>query len=110
MRSVQKIAVLAAILLLGFSANSVPATTYQSARPLVSREDVVLQWNRVLGQTLQIPGVHPGMINPVRSFAMMHLAMYDAVNSIDGTHTPYLIDVRGSKNASIEAAAAQAAH
>ena len=40
----------------------------------------------------------------------MHAAMFDAVNSIDGTHTPYLTDVPGTANASIEAAAAQAAH
>jgi hypothetical protein len=26
---------------------------------------------------------------PVRSYAMMHAAMFDAVNSIDGTYTPY---------------------
>ena len=75
-----------------------------------SSEDVVLQWNRVLGQTLEIPDAHPPTILPVRSFAMMHLAMFDAVNSIDGSYKPYLTDVPGTKNASIEAAAAQAAH
>jgi hypothetical protein len=47
---------------------------------------------------------------PVRSYAMMHAAMFDAVNSIDGSYTAYLSDVPGSPNASIEAAAAQAAH
>jgi len=50
---------------------------------------VILQWNRVLGQTVQIPNAHPPTILPVRSFAMMHLAMFDAVNSIDGSYTPY---------------------
>ena len=40
----------------------------------------------------------------------MHGAMYDAVNSIDGSHEPYLIEVPGTKNASIDAAAAQAAY
>ena len=45
----------------------------------------------------------------VRSYAIMHAAMFDAVNSIDGSHTPYLTDVPGSQHASIEAAAAQAA-
>ncbi|MBA4123585.1 MAG: phosphatase PAP2 family protein [Acidobacteria bacterium] len=73
-------------------------------------EDVILQWNRVLGQTLQIPNAQPPTILPVRSFAMMHLAMFDAVNSIDGSYTPYLTEVRGTRNASIRAAAAQAAH
>lgn len=76
--------------------------------PLV-QEDVVLQWNRVLMETVLTPGQHPATIMQVRSYAMMHAAMFDAANSIDGTHTPYLIDVPGSQNASIEAAAAQAA-
>lgn len=73
------------------------------------QEDVVLQWNRVLMETVLTPGQHPATIMPVRSYAMMHAAIYDAVNSIDGGHTPYLTDVPGSLNASIEAAAAQAA-
>jgi hypothetical protein len=73
-------------------------------------EDVILQWNRVLMETVRTPGQHPATIMPVRSYAMMHAAMFDAVNSIDGTYTPYLTDVPGTKNASIEAAAAKAAH
>ncbi|HKY43335.1 MAG TPA: hypothetical protein VJM50_09585, partial [Pyrinomonadaceae bacterium] len=75
----------------------------------VMQEDVILQWNRVLMETVLTPGQHPATIMQVRSYAMMHAAMFDAVNSIDGTHTPYLTDVPGSQNASIEAAAAQAA-
>src|SRR5688572_29289577 len=74
------------------------------------QEDVVLQWNRVLMETILTPGQQPATIMPVRSYAIMHAAMYDAVNSIDGTHTPYLTDVPGSQSASLEAAAAQAAH
>jgi len=73
-------------------------------------ENVVLQWNRVLQETIRTPGQQPPTIFPVRSFAMMHAAMFDAVNSIDGTYTPYLTDVPGSRRASQEAAAAQAAH
>ena len=73
-------------------------------------EDVVLQWNRVLMETVSTPGQQPATIMPVRSYAIMHAAIFDAVNSIDGTYTPYLTDVPGSKNASVDAAAAQAAH
>ena len=73
-------------------------------------ENVVFQWNRVLQETIRTPGQQPATIFPVRSFAMMHAAMFDAVNSIDGSYTPYLTDVPGSRNASQEAAAAQAAH
>ena len=75
-----------------------------------AQEDVILQWNRVLMETVRTPGQQPATIMPVRSYAIMHAAMFDAVNSIDGSHTPYLIEVPGSQNASIEAAAAQAAH
>ena len=73
------------------------------------QDEVVLQWNRVLMETLLTPGAHPATIMPVRSYAIMHAAIFDAVNSIEGSHTPYLTDVPGSQNASIEAAAAQAA-
>ena len=73
-------------------------------------ENVVLQWNRVLQETLRTPGVHPATIFQTRPYAMMHAAIFDAVNSIDGTYTPYLIDVPGMKDASIEAAAARAAY
>jgi membrane-associated phospholipid phosphatase len=73
-------------------------------------EDVILQWNRVLAQAIQIPNAQSPTVLPLRSFAMMHLAMFDAVNSIDGSYTPYLTDVPGSKKASVKAAAAQAAH
>src|SRR5215203_1490958 len=75
----------------------------------VAQEDVILQWNRVLMETVRTPGQQPATIMPVRSYSIMHAAMFDAVNSIDGSHTPYLIEVPGSQNASIEAAAAQAA-
>lgn len=81
-----------------------------AANALSAQDDVILQWNRVLRETISTPGLHPPTIMPVRSYAMMHGAMFDAVNSIDGTYTPYLIDVPGSSNASIIAAAAQAAH
>jgi len=59
---------------------------------------------------VRTPGQHPATIMPVRSYAIMHAAIFDAVNSIDGTYTAYLTDIPGSKNASIDAAAAQAAH
>ena len=81
-----------------------------NSRALMFEQDVILQWNRVLRETVATPGQQPATIMPVRSYAMMHAAMFDAVNSIDGTYTAYLTDVPGSKNASIEAAAAQAAH
>jgi hypothetical protein len=86
------------------------AHTNHTTASLQSSEDVILQWNRVLMGTIRTPGQQPPTIFPVRSFAMMHAAMFDAVNSIDGSYTPYFTNEPVSKNASLEAAAAQAAH
>ncbi len=73
-------------------------------------EDVVLQWNRVLAQTIATPGTHPATIRTHRSYAMLHLAMFDAVNSIDGSYQPYLSQILSNGRASVNAAAAYAAH
>ncbi len=81
-----------------------------AAVPPPQQEEVVLRWNRVLMETVRTPGQQPPTVMPVRSYAMMHGAMFDAANSIDGTYTPYLTDVPGHSNASLEAAAAQAAY
>jgi hypothetical protein len=73
-------------------------------------ENVVLQWNRVLQETLATPGQQPATIFITRPYAMMHAAIFDAVNSIDGSYTPYIANVPTAGRASQEAAAAQAAH
>lgn len=88
----------------------VQAAANSTTTPNLLTEDVILQWNRVLLDTVRTPGLHPATIMQVRSYAIMHAAMFDAANSVDGTYTPYLTEVPGTVNASIEAAAAQAAH
>src|SRR5689334_23285059 len=71
----------------------------------------VVQWNRNLLAIVRTPGAQPATIHPTRSFAIMHAAIYDAVNAIDGTHAPYLFSVADAPNAASEdAAAAAAAH
>jgi hypothetical protein len=66
--------------------------------------NVVVQWNQAL-QTLY--GTGPGV--QLRSLPMMHIAMFDAINSIEEGYTKYLVDVRSSHGASSEVAAAKAA-
>jgi hypothetical protein len=71
----------------------------------------VVQWNRNLLSIVRTRGAQPPTVHPTRSFAIMHAAMYDAVNAIDRTHTPYLVRLSNeSRDASQEAAAAAAAH
>jgi len=74
-----------------------------------SQPDQVIQWNRTLLQILQTPGAQPATIHPTRSMAIVHLAIYDAVNAIRGGHAPYL-ELHAPRSASPDAAAAAAAH
>src|SRR5688500_9521090 len=102
---------IAAVILCCSAVTAIKAQDLKTTESPLVGENVVLQWNRVLTETIRTPGAHPSAtIFPVRSFAMTHAAMFDAVNSIDGSYTPYLTDVPGTKNGSLEAAAAQAAH
>src|ERR1700719_2592957 len=71
----------------------------------------VLQWNRTLLVIVRTPGAQPATVHPTRSFAVLHAAIYDAVNAIDRTHRPYLVHLSGvPRDASQEAAATAAAH
>src|ERR1700746_369623 len=79
-------------------------TSAQSVNPVVL-------WNRTLLIIVRTPGAQPATVHPTRSFAIMHAAIYDAVNAISRTHTPYLVRLSHvSRFASQDAAAASAAH
>jgi membrane-associated phospholipid phosphatase len=71
--------------------------------------DPVVEWNRALLVIVRTPGAQSATIHPTRSFAIMHAAMYDAVNNIDRTHQPYLVQFEGISRKASEAAAADAA-
>jgi hypothetical protein len=74
-----------------------------------SQPDQVIQWNATLLQVLQTKGAQPATIHPTRSMAIVHLAIYDAVNAIVRGHAPYL-RVHAPGSASPDAAAAAAGH
>jgi len=79
-------------------------STAQSVNP-------VIQWNRTLLVIVRTHGAQPATIHPTRSFALLHAAIYDAVNAIDRRHEPYLVSLEHvSRSASQDAATAAAAH
>ena len=43
----------------------------------------VIQWNKALLVIVRTPGAQPATMHSTRSFAIMHAAIYDAVNAID---------------------------
>src|ERR1700681_3965664 len=112
--------ILVAFTLLGASLsaqvpNSFAAPTDKEHRategPAVSSLNPVLQWNRILLAIVRTPGAQPATNHATRGFALMHAAIYDAVNAIAGTHEPYLVHLTGvPRHASQEAAGAAAAH
>src|SRR5712691_6912359 len=75
---------------------------------VTAHADVITDWNdKVVAagvQARQAPFVH------TRSVAIVHVAMFDAVNSIDRRYTPYRVQVSPAAGTSREAAAAAAAH
>jgi hypothetical protein len=76
--------------------------------PAWVRADVVLDWNNVLLGAVRTAPLNPPRAS--RAMAMVHTAMYDAVNSVSQTHQPYHISLPAVQDTSREAAAAQAAH
>jgi len=89
---------------------SLVAFASEAADPAAST-DVVVRWNQILLSIIRTPGAQPATIHPTRGLAMMHAAIYDAVNAIDRRHRPYAVDLSGvSRHASEVAGAAAAAH
>lgn len=106
---------LSLVLVLGFlPGQAVPATQPQAGvgeqrLPGIPRpDDVVLRWNEAALQVFRAEKVPPPKV--ARTLAMVHIAMYDAVNTIHRTHTSYLLELEPIPGASAEAAAASAAH
>jgi hypothetical protein len=73
-----------------------------------TKADVVMDWNAHLEEAIFTAAV-PVPAQP-RNAAIMHLAVFDAVNGIDRRYKPYHVVEKAPPGARIEAAAAQAAH
>jgi membrane-associated phospholipid phosphatase len=77
----------------------------------VSTVNPVIEWNRTLLIIVRTKGAQPATVHPTRSYAILHAAIYDAVNAIDRSHEPYVVELsRVPATASHEAAASAAAH
>ena len=82
-----------------------------SAVASIDSVNPVIEWNKSLLVILRTPGAQPATIHSTRSFAMLHAAIFEAVNAIDRTYRPYVIHLlHVSRKASAQAAADQAAH
>src|SRR5436189_1859649 len=73
-----------------------------------ARGDVVTDWNNAALNAIRADRTAPPIAS--RSLAIVHVAIYDAVNGIARTHEPYLVPSAVSSSASRVASASAAAH
>lgn len=74
----------------------------------VARGDVIMDWNAKADAI----AIEKQLLNAAnsRGQAMLHIAMFEAVNAIDRRYAPYKLKLTADKNVSREAAAAAAAY
>src|SRR5882724_11539314 len=88
-------------------ANAATDEQQNSAQPV----NAVIEWNRTLLAIVRTPGAQPATIHSTRNFAILHAAIYDAVNNIEPKFSPYLVRLPDvPRSASKIAAADEAAH
>jgi membrane-associated phospholipid phosphatase len=105
------LAITCAILRAQVAETSTAASAEPSAVSSNQSDNQVIEWNRTLLVIVRTPGAQPSTIHSTRSFAILHAAVYDAVNNIDGFFSPYLVRLSDvSRQASQPAAVDQAAH
>src|SRR4030095_6414985 len=75
--------------------------------PQIANADVVTDWNTIAVSTVSADRVTN---RQTRDMAMVHAAMFDAMNAIRPHYTPAMVSIRAKGYASREAAAAQAVH
>ena len=73
-----------------------------------ARADIITEWNQTAVTTLVQAQLPTGA--PTRALAMLHAAMFEAVNSIDPQFHPYKASIDAPKGASAAAAASSAAY
>ena len=76
--------------------------------PAVALADAVTDWNLIASNSIVVTAGQPPPVS-VLHFAMVHGAVYDAVNAIDRSHEPYLVQPPSNPTDSKEAATAAAA-
>jgi hypothetical protein len=93
-----------------FVASAIALTSAVAVARAHSTSDptVITQWSVAASTAATASGMAP-LRAPI-TFAILHLAMYDAVNAIDGDHVPFAVRVRVKRPASAQAAAIEAGY
>jgi hypothetical protein len=94
------------IAVLAATASIAAASAQTKPKPGPSGDVAVTYWSTIAAAPLTALPAAPAILG----MAMVHGAIYDAVNAIDGGHRPYLAQPAASPSASLDAAVASAAY
>ena len=94
-RSIETITLVAAALLAIYGASRASA-------------DQVTRWNQIATDATTVADTNPLRESCV--FAILHVAIHDAVNAVECCYEPYLLRTSQAPGASVEVASASAAH
>ena len=108
--------VIALLALLFAVASGISQPTAGASPPAVAGHgghgDAVLAWNQIANDAMVTSGIAP-LFDPFhesRIYAMVHIAIHDALNAIKRRSRPYAVDLGRVPSASPQAAVATAAH
>lgn len=90
------------------SYSSIFAACYRDRAAVEKDSNVVLDWNRIALEAIRVDKTAPPVA--ARNLAIQHTAIFDAVNAIAKTATPYLSNLSTPAGTSMESAAIAAAH
>lgn len=76
--------------------------------PAADAGDVVTDWNQKAEAAVLEAKVYPFVAG--RAMSLVHVAMFDAINSIEGRYSPYKVRLSAPAGSSAEAAGVAAAH
>jgi hypothetical protein len=87
---------------------AVPAAILATMVSGSARADIIIEWNA----RAEAIAVEKRMMPPLnaRIMAILHVAMFEAVNAVERRYAPYRLSLAADKSVSREAAAASAAH
>ena len=87
------------------SANAAPGEQQSLSQPV----NAVIEWNRTLLVIVRTTGAQPATVHSTHNFAMLHAAIYDAINNIEPKFSPYLVSLPNVPRSASKIAAADAA-
>src|SRR5437588_10886582 len=71
--------------------------------------NAVIEWNRTLLAIVRTFGAQPATVHSTRNFAILHAAIYDAVNIIEPKFSPYFVRLSDVPRSASKIAAADKA-